>query len=153
MDRTAHHGDVENESNNGSHRSISPTTGVVPLECLERRIGLLELAIVRVLTTSDPPEGRSVSALRDDHFDGRSIGQLLEAVAGQLTRIADYVDPPPPDLVGSTYIAERLGCTTVWVTEMVRSGNIPPNCVVQGTGNGKPWKFFRVRIDEWLKRR
>ncbi len=59
----------------------------------------------------------------------------------------------PPELVGTPYVAERLGCTTVWITQMIRSGDIPPNCVVPGTGNGKPWKFIRVRIDEWLKRR
>ncbi len=27
------------------------------------------------------------------------------------------------------------------------------NSGAPGTGNGKPWKFIRVRIEEWLKRR
>jgi hypothetical protein len=67
-----------------------------------------------------------------------------------LKRIADHFDPPPPDKVGSDYVASRLGCTTTWVADMVRRGEIPPHCVVPGTGNGKPWKFFRSRIDSWI---
>jgi len=59
----------------------------------------------------------------------------------------------PPDLVGSPYVADRLGCTTVWVTQMVRQGEIPQSCVATGTGNGRPWKFHRARIDEWLRQR
>lgn len=59
----------------------------------------------------------------------------------------------PPDLVGTRYIADRLGCTATYVTQLVQKHEIPSNCIVPGTGNGKPWKFIRVRIDEWLKRR
>jgi hypothetical protein len=70
-----------------------------------------------------------------------------------LKRIADHFDPPPPDKVGSDYIASRLGCTTTWVADMVRRGEIPPHCVVPGTGSGKPWKFFRSRIDSWITSR
>lgn len=81
------------------------------------------------------------------------IAEALENVQAQLLRIADHFDPPPPDKVGTPYIADRLGCTTVWVTEMVRSGEIPQGCILSGTGNGKPWKFHRARIDEWLETR
>jgi Helix-turn-helix domain len=55
--------------------------------------------------------------------------------------------------VGSRYIADRLGCTTVWVAEMARSGEVPRHCVVPGTGSGKPWKFYRERIDAWIASR
>jgi hypothetical protein len=70
-----------------------------------------------------------------------------------LKRIADHFDPPPPDKVGSDYVASRLGCTTTWIADLVRRGEIPPHCVVPGTGNGKPWKFFRSRIDSWITAR
>ena len=70
-----------------------------------------------------------------------------------LKRIADHFDPPPPDKVGSDYVASRLGCTTTWVADLVRRGEIPPHCVVPGTGSGKPWKFFRSRIDSWITSR
>ena len=75
------------------------------------------------------------------------------SVADSLARIADALDPPPPDIVGSRYVADRLGCTTVWVAEMVRDGVIPSRCIVPGTGTGKPWKFFRAKIDVWIESR
>lgn len=58
-----------------------------------------------------------------------------------------------PELVGTRYVADRLDCTTEWVTQMIASRAIPPSCIAPGTGNGKPWKFIRVRIDEWIRRR
>lgn len=81
------------------------------------------------------------------------IADSLERLQQDMVRIADHFDPPPPDIVGTPYIANRLSCTTVWVTEMVRTGAIPKACVVEGTGNGKRWKFHRKRIDLWIQRR
>lgn len=78
---------------------------------------------------------------------------VLERIEADAVRIADHFDPPPPNKVGTPYVAERLGCTTVWVAEMIRSGQIPKACVVEGTGNGKLWKFHRKRIDLWIQSR
>ncbi len=86
-------------------------------------------------------------------FGNGGVRHPETAVDEFFRQLGDRNRPVAPELVGSPYIAGRLGCTTVWVTEMVRSGSIPPICVVPGTGNGKPWKFFRVRINEWLARR
>jgi hypothetical protein len=79
-----------------------------------------------------------------------SIGLSL---ADSLVRIADALAPEPADIVGTPYVAGKLGCTTVWIAEMVRSGEIPKCCIVPGTGNGKPWKFYRAKIDRWLQSR
>ena len=79
--------------------------------------------------------------------------EQVEAMAVSLARIADALAPPPPDLVGTPYVAKRLGCTTVWVAEMVRLAQLPRHCIVPGTGKGKPWKFYRGKIDEWLASR
>jgi hypothetical protein len=57
------------------------------------------------------------------------------------------------DIVGTPYVADKLGCTTDWVANMARDGEIPISCVILGTGDGKPWKFRRTRIDEWISRR
>ena len=78
---------------------------------------------------------------------------LLADLALQLGRIADHFDPPPPDIVGTPYVAGKLGCTTDWIAMLVRDGGIPPSCLVPGTGNGKPWKFQRSGIDRWLEQR
>jgi hypothetical protein len=70
-----------------------------------------------------------------------------------LPRLADSIAPAPDDIVGTPHVAARLGCTVTWVAELVRNGEIPKSCVVPGTGAGKPWKFFRERIDQWIKTR
>jgi len=79
----------------------------------------------------------------------RFVG-ALEGIRAEQKRIADHFDPPPPDVVGTDYLAGHLDCTKVWVSQMARQGEIPRNCILPGTGNGKPWKFRRSQIDEWL---
>ncbi len=74
----------------------------------------------------------------------------LEGIQAEQKRIADHFDPPPPDVVGTDYVAGRLDCTKVWVSQMARDGEIPRGCIVAGTGNGKPWKFRRSGIEKWL---
>jgi predicted DNA-binding transcriptional regulator AlpA len=78
---------------------------------------------------------------------------VFHRIADALERIANRADPPPPEIVGTPYVAHRLGCTTAWITELIKSGQIPKHCLVEGTGNGKPWKFHRRHIDEWIKKR
>lgn len=75
------------------------------------------------------------------------------SIARDVSRIADKLDPPPPDVIDSPTVAARLGCTNTWIADLARRGEIPAKCVVLGTGNGKPWKFFRDKIDEWLRSR
>lgn len=36
----------------------------------------------------------------------------LESLSEAITRLADHFAPAPSNLVGSKYVAERLGCTT-----------------------------------------
>ncbi len=81
------------------------------------------------------------------------IAVALEVLCKESRRIADHVAPEPGDVVGTCFLAKQLGCTVVWVAEMARNGQIPKNCILPGTGSGKPWKFFRRRIEEWLNKR
>ena len=74
-------------------------------------------------------------------------------IADRLGRLADALAPQPESIVGTPHVARRLGCSTVWVAELARQGRIPKGCLVPGTGNGKPWKFYRDRVDEWLQSR
>jgi hypothetical protein len=100
--------------------------------------------------SADPP----ASADLDDRSN--LVNQLLDVfigIASDVKRIADVLDPEPPDLVGTPYLARQLGVTTTWIADMVRQGEIPASCLVPGTGNGKPWKFYRARIDQWLASR
>lgn len=75
---------------------------------------------------------------------------VMERLTAALERIANRIDPRRPDIVDSRWVADRLGCTTTWVSDMVRSGEMPRDCVVVGTGNGKPWKFYRTKVETWL---
>jgi hypothetical protein len=105
------------------------------LAALEERLTHVEAAVAR-------PGGLALADL-----------QGSASIAESLGRIADALAPTPADTVGSPYVAERLGCTTVWVAELVRLGRIPKHCLVPGTGNGKPWKFIRRHIDKWIASR
>ena len=77
----------------------------------------------------------------------------LASIGESLARIADAMAPKPADIVDSPYVAEKLDCTKTWIAEMARSGEIPAPCIVAGTGNGRPWKFYRAKIDEWIESR
>ena len=79
--------------------------------------------------------------------------EAIATIADALNRIADHFDPPPSDVVDSVYVRQKLGCTTTWVAEMARKGDIPAACIVPGTGKGKLWKFYRSKIDKWLEER
>jgi hypothetical protein len=106
---------------------------------------------LRVMQTAN---GAVVTETAVDSFiaglTGGGDGAFLAVIANSLKRIADHVDPPPPDLIGTDYISGKLGVTKVWVAKMAAEGMIPKNCIVPGTGIGKPWKFYRSKIDPWI---
>jgi len=81
---------------------------------------------------------------------GQEALRVLLEVQADLKRIADHLDPQPADVVGTPYLANKLGCTSTWIAQMVRSGEIPKGCLVPGSGKGRQWKFYRQRIEEWL---
>jgi hypothetical protein len=96
-----------------------------------------------------PVEELGVTKLEPTFQDETPLQQVAEA----LMRIADHVSPPPPAVVGTPYVAQKLDCSTEWITEMIRTAEIPSHIIVPGTGNGKPWKLYRKKIDKWLKNR
>lgn len=76
---------------------------------------------------------------------------VLDRLADAAEEIAHHLDPTPPEIVKSRYIAQKLGCSVKWVGDMARTGLIPKNCIVDGTGDGKQWRFFRPKIDKWIE--
>ncbi len=110
----------------------------------------MEVAATALNATATPEAlARRVEAL-ERRLAAVEAGGPLADVVPLLTRIADAIAPAPVALVGTPYVACKLGCTTVWVAEMARQGDIPRTCVVPGTGVGKVWKFYRDRIDLWV---
>jgi hypothetical protein len=123
------------------------------LSTLERIANALEQIdrhLVAARDTAAPVAAREVSQPPVPPGDGLPE---MRSMAASLGRLADALAPRPADVVGTPYVAGRLGCSTVWVAEPVRQGRLPAGCVVPGTGNGKPWKFYRGRVDEWIETR
>ena len=85
--------------------------------------------------------------------DIRRLLSSVERIAEALERLADHFAPPPTDIVGTSYLAHRLACTQVWITDRICQGDIPKSCIVPGTGNGKVWKLYRRKIDKWIESR
>ena len=75
----------------------------------------------------------------------------LQRLAIAAEEIAKHLDPTPPEIVKSRYIAQKLGCTVKWVGDMARTGLIPKSCIVDGTGDGKQWRFHRSKVDKWIE--
>jgi hypothetical protein len=81
------------------------------------------------------------------------IAVAIERLTDETRRLANHVAPAPGDIVGTPFLAKQLGCSVVWAGEMARDGRIPKHCIVPGTGNGKPWKFYREHVEQWLNKR
>jgi Helix-turn-helix domain len=79
--------------------------------------------------------------------------EILASIERNLASIATALNPETPEVVGTRYVADRLGQTTQWVAEMARLGIIPKSCLAEGSGRGKQWKFRRSKIDQWIENR
>jgi len=100
-----------------------------------------------------PPGANRLGSLTVVVVFGPETERVLAEVQADLKRLADHFDPPPSDIVDTPYIAHRLGLTTARIAQLVRSGEIPKGCVVPGSGQGRQWKFYRRRMEEWLAKR
>ena len=85
------------------------------------------------------------------------IAAALEDVAARLKniepaigRIAEHFDPQKRGVVGTPYIAERLGVSVRWINDLIHKGEIPKTCFCPNTGEGKYWRFWKEKIDEWI---
>jgi hypothetical protein len=82
-----------------------------------------------------------------------AIHAELSAVSLSAARIANCLDPPLSQIIDSPSLAKQLDCSTTWIAQMARDRRIPASCIVPGTGSGKPWKFYRKQINDWLSNR
>lgn len=83
----------------------------------------------------------------------KRIAVSLELGVAELRRLVDQVCPPPDAVVDTQYVATKLGVTIERISQLVRDQDIPSHCVVEGSGNGKPWKFHRRPIEAWIRNR
>lgn len=87
----------------------------------------------------------------------RTLAELiagpLASVATDVRRIANQLDPPPPDLVDTSYVADKLGVSAKRISQLALAGEVPAAAIVPGTGEGKPWRFYRSKVDPWIETR
>jgi hypothetical protein len=129
-------------------RAIDPSLpSTLPARCFDptRIAGFFGIPVEEFGVESTSDGTKEQSAIDDE--------TPLQQAAEALMRIADHLAPPPPAVVGTPYVAGKLDCSTEWITEMIRTAEIPRHFIVPGTGNGKPWKLDRKKIDKWLKNR
>ncbi len=87
---------------------------------------------------------------------GNDIAALVAALAEHTRAIGTLVAtlaPEVPDLVGTEYLAKKLGVSKQWVGTMAERGDIPRHCVAPKVSGGRIWKFHRERVDAWLRER
>jgi len=84
--------------------------------------------------------------------DGQIV-EVLRQIESHLLRLANHFDPLPPQIVDTNYVASRLGCTKEYISRLALHKEIPSQCILKGTGEGRPWKFYRSHIDRWIKQR
>jgi hypothetical protein len=87
---------------------------------------------------------------------GNDIAALVAALKEHTHAIGSLVAtlaPEVPDLVGTDYIARRLGVSKQWAGVMAERGDIPRNCVAPKISGGRIWKFHKDRTDAWLRER
>ena len=85
-----------------------------------------------------------------DGIDFNGTMEPFERIANGIERLIDVLVPKTSELVGTEYIAEKLGVSKQWVGEMAANGMIPKNCIAPKISGGRIWKFHRDRIDAWL---
>ncbi len=74
-------------------------------------------------------------------------------IARELRKLRRALRPAEPEIIGTPEVAKLAGVTTAAVRQWVESGAVPRNCIVPGSGNGTPWRFYRRRILKWLRTR
>jgi len=122
-----------------------------------QHVPLISVSQPEQVSSSRPAErGDAVHTLE---FGPRTLSVLeriavaIDEATLEMHRIANHVAPAPGDIVGTPFLAKQLGCSVVWAGEMARNGQIPKSCIVPGSGNGKPWKFYRRQLEEWVNKR
>lgn len=101
------------------------------------------------------PRGRKrgEQELKRIAFALEQIASGVREMEPALRRIADHFDPPKRGTVGTPYVAERLGVSVRWISDLIRKGDIPKSCIVPRSGEGKYWRFWKDKIDDWIEQK
>ena len=87
---------------------------------------------------------------------GNDFADLVDALRNHTAAITSLVAtlaPEVPDLVGTDYLARKLGVSKQWVGAMAERGDIPRECIAPKVSGGRIWKFHRQKTEAWLRDR
>jgi predicted DNA-binding transcriptional regulator AlpA len=83
-------------------------------------------------------------------IDFNETMEPFERIAEGIERLIEVLVPKTSELVGTEYIASKIGKSKQWIGKMAERGHIPKNCVAPKIGGGRIWRFHRDKIDAWL---
>lgn len=84
-------------------------------------------------------------------IDFNGTTEPFERIAEGIERLIEVLVPKTSELVGTEYIASKIGKSKQWIGKMAERGTIPKNCVAPKIGGGRIWRFHRDKIDAWLE--
>jgi hypothetical protein len=92
------------------------------------------------------------SDAEEDHnvIDFNGTMEPFERIADGIERLIDLLVPKTSELVGTEYVASKIGKSKQWIGKMAERGTIPKNCIAPKVSGGRIWKFHRDKIDAWL---
>ena len=61
----------------------------------------------------------------------------LDRIASGLERLIEFLIPKATELVGTEYLAKKLGCSKQWIGKMAESGVIPKSCIAPKVSGGR----------------
>lgn len=128
--------------------------GKVPSQIARKNSSLLdELAGRLGISRAELPMDSIIPLLLDRMMPRLAVEpDYVSDIRTLLQRIAEHFTPQ--EIVGTDYIANRLGCSSQYVSRMATEGTIPKSCIKVSSGERRQrWKFFRSEIDRWIEGR
>ena len=101
------------------------------------------------------PQSPMPSAI-DKEEDGRMSNDGMAIDVGErfwsdLERLFEFLFPKgTEELVGTEYLAKKLGYCRQWICKMADTGVIPESCIAPRGSGGRSRRFYRIRIDAWI---
>ena len=146
---------VVNLQGAAEHRNPSAHASTADLELAKSLAPLANQSHSNQAQAAPSSLAESAAQLANARQHGAGVSVTVEALLRQLVcdvhRIAEHLDPSGDDrLVGTVYVATRIGLTTHSVCDMARVGTIPPDCIAVRSRDGSRWKFTRKTIDFWI---
>ncbi|MHB8974567.1 MAG: helix-turn-helix transcriptional regulator [Pirellulaceae bacterium] len=128
--------------------------GKVAYQIARKNSSLLdELAGGLGITRAELPMDSIIPLLLERLMPRQGIETEIAAdIRTLLQRITEHFTPQ--EVVGTDYIANRLGCSSQYISRMATEGTIPKACIKVSSGERRQrWKFFRSEIDRWIAER